>query len=106
MKYYFEAFKKYTDLKSSTKRKEYWLFMLINVIVFMIFQILGVYIKFPMLGYLYVIFSVFPVAAASVRRLVDAGKSKYWLFAALIFPIGTLMVVYFLCMKSKQKISK
>ena len=102
MKYYFDAFKRYTDLKGTTTRKEYWLFMLTNVLVFFVFQIFGVYINFPMLGYLYVIFTVFPVASASVRRLIDAGKTKYWLFAALIFPVGTLIVFYFLCMKTKK----
>ena len=102
MKYFFDAYKRYTDLKGRTNRKEYWLFMIINVLVFLVFQIAGVALGFPMLGYLYVIFSVFPVASASARRLIDAGKSKYWLFAALIFPIGTLAVLYFLCMKSKK----
>ena len=103
MKHYLDAFLKFSDLKNPTGRKEYWLFMIINVIVFLVFQIIGMAINFPMLGYLYVIFSVFPVASSSARRLIDAGKSKYWIFATLLFPVGTLIVLYFLCMKSIKK---
>lgn len=102
MKYYLNAFKNYADLKGRTTRKEYWLFMLTNILIFFIFQIIGVYINFPVLGYLYIIFSVIPLASSSARRLIDAGKSKLWSFATLLFPVGTLIVIYFLCLKSKK----
>ena len=103
MKYYFQAFKNYADLKGRIGRKEYWIFSLINIIVCFALQILGVAISFPMLGSLYIYVSVIPFASASARRLIDAGKSKYWLFASLVFPIGTLFVIWYLCLKSTDK---
>ena len=103
MKYYFQAFKNYADLNGRMGRKEYWLFSLVNIIVFFVFQIHGVAIDFPILGSLYVYVSVIPFASASARRLIDAGKSKFWLFAALVFPIGTAFVIWYLCMKSTDK---
>ncbi len=102
MKYYIDSFKNYANLKDRTTRKEYWLFMLTNILIFLIIQLIGVNINFPVLGYLYVIFSVIPVTSSSARRLIDAGKSKLWLFATLLFPVGTLIVVCFLCLKSRK----
>ena len=103
MKYYFQAFKDYADLNGRMGRKEYWIFSLVNVVICFIFQVVGVRINFPILGSLYMFVSVIPFASASARRLLDAGKSKLWLFVALVFPIGTLFVIYFLCMKSVDK---
>ncbi len=100
MKYYFQAFRDYADLKGRLGRKEYWIFSLINVIFCFALQVLGVAMDFPILGSLYVYIAVIPFASASARRLIDAGKSKYWLFASLVFPIGTLFVIYYLCLKS------
>ncbi len=106
MKYYFQAFKNYADLNGRMGRKEYWMFSLVNVIIGFALQVLGVAINFPFLGSLYIFVAVIPFASASARRLIDAGKSKLWLFASLIFPIGTLFVIYFLCMKSKDRSPK
>ena len=103
MKYYFQAFKNYADLNGKMGRKEYWIFSLINVVICFALQVLGVRINFPILGSLYMFIAVIPFASASARRLIDAGKSKLWLFAALVFPIGTLFVIYYLCMKSADK---
>ena len=102
MKYYFQAFRDYADLNGRMGRKEFWVFTLINVIICFILQVLGVKIGFPILGSLYLFVSVIPFASASARRLIDAGKSKLWLFVALFFPIGTLFVIYFLCLKSSD----
>ena len=103
MKYYLQAFKNYADLKGRMGRKEYWIFSLVNIVVCFALQVLGVAINFPILGSLYVYISVIPFASASARRLIDAGKSKYWLFAAIVFPIGTLFVIWYLCLKSTDK---
>lgn len=69
---YFEIFKQYKIFDGRLTRNEYWFFVLINIIISII---LG-FVWNP-LGILFLLFSLIPTAAASVRRIHDLNK-EFW----------------------------
>lgn len=106
--YYIDAIKHYVDFNGRTKRKDYWMFVLVNFII--IFAVLfvglvllsitieGVLSYFIMiilfiLSILYSGFILFPVLSISVRRLHDQDRSGFFLLFNLIPWIGNLGLV-------------
>lgn len=94
MDWYIGVWKKFAVFEGRARRKEYWLFCLINMFISMIFYIVDVFI-FPIL-FLIVIYDLailLPSLAVSVRRLHDLGKSGWWIFLCLIPIIGIIWLL-------------
>jgi uncharacterized membrane protein YhaH (DUF805 family) len=112
MDYYTGVFKKYADFSGRARRKEYWMFALINVIVSIIIGIidgvLGTRMEFGsgmsggigILGLIYTIVILVPSLALMVRRLHDTNRSGLWLFIVLIPFLGALVMLVFSLMDS------
>ena len=47
-----------------------------------------------------------PVISATVRRLHDIGKSGLFIFIALLPVIGDLVLIYFLCQDSEERLNE
>ena len=92
---------KYVDFKGRARRKEYWMFVLVYIILALIIgiieSILGIHFLSPIL-YLALLL---PSIAVGIRRLHDIGKSGWWILVALIPLIGTLYLLY-LMIKDSQ----
>jgi len=100
----FDALRKYAVFSGRAKRKEYWLFTLL----FIILEIVTVVIDGamgtldPMSGYgiisgLTTLGLLLPGIAVLVRRLHDIDQSGWWGLIALV-PIANLVLLVFLCM--------
>ncbi len=94
----FEALKKYAVFAGRARRKEYWLFILLYVICYMIaFFIdmaagtLAIFTSLVVLGLLV------PVISVSVRRLHDTDRSG-WFFLLGFVPIIGLVLLIFFCL--------
>ena len=75
--------KKYSDFESSSSRKEYWMFVLFNIV----FSSLA-YIISPKISMLYSLFIFIPaLAVVTVRRLHDLGKSGWMLLIISLNPL-------------------
>ena len=110
MNYYFKVFKQYADFNGRARRKEYWMFYLIQMLISLALSISILY-QFinsisngsseGMLGTLviylimiiYGIGSFIPALAVSVRRLHDIGRSGLWLFIYLIPIVGFIWLL-------------
>jgi uncharacterized membrane protein YhaH (DUF805 family) len=87
MKYYFLALQKYADFKGRATRKEFWYFVLFNIL----FGYTILLISFPiiqneyyMIPYIiYILGLLVPGLAIGVRRMHDAGKSGWFLLIPL-----------------------
>jgi uncharacterized membrane protein YhaH (DUF805 family) len=108
MSWYLAALKKYTDFSGRARRKEYWYFMLFNVIFLIVATILDNLFKttFENLGYgwfylLYALAVLLPGIALVVRRLHDVGKSGWWYFIALIPLVGGIWLLVLMCTDSQ-----
>lgn len=103
MEWYLNAFKKYTVFSGRARRKEFWMFVLFNVI----FSIVAVVIDnmlglandntgYGVLSGLYSLAIILPSLAIEIRRLHDIGKSGWWIFIALIPLVGSIWLLVLL----------
>ena len=84
----------YVDFRGRATRKQFWLFMLFNLIIGIIFAILGsinnsIGTLFNVLALIYDLAMLLPYLAISVRRLHDINLSGWWLLLSFI-PGGLL----------------
>ena len=101
----FEAFIKYAEFSGRSCRKEYWLFMLMLIIVAMVCALIDISIDTfneeigtGVFGIIFSLLMFIPYFAVSVRRLHDTDRSGWWMLAAVI-PIIGLIVLVFMCLK-------
>ena len=113
MNYYINAFKQYADFKGRARRKEFWYFVLFNIIVSFILGfvdgILGLADKqsgIGLLGGLYLLAVLIPSLAIEVRRLHDTNRSGWFILIAFIPIIGGFILLYFLVQDSNPSENK
>lgn len=93
--YYFEVIKKYAVFKGRSSRKEYWMFVLINILIYIgiafIEGLLGINSdgERGVLSVIYQIFIFIPSLAVTVRRMHDVDKSDWY----IIIPIYNLILL-------------
>jgi uncharacterized membrane protein YhaH (DUF805 family) len=104
MKWYLNVLKKYVTFSGRARRKEFWMFVLFNIIFGIIASILDNVFGLAKMttingiatynaGVISIIYSVavlLPSLAVAVRRLHDIGKSGGWIFINLIPLIGSI----------------
>jgi uncharacterized membrane protein YhaH (DUF805 family) len=102
MDYYLKVLKNYAVFKGRARRKEYWLFVLFNVLAVLLLSlvdnILGTYdekSKAGLIGSIYSLAVIIPSIAVSIRRLHDTDKSGWWLLLHLIPLFGSLVLLIF-----------
>ncbi|MDT3405257.1 DUF805 domain-containing protein [Mucilaginibacter terrae] len=88
MNWYFTVLQKYAQFSGRARRKEYWMFALINIIASFIIGFITGLINFPALYYIYSIAILLPSIAVGVRRMHDVGKSGWF----LLIPIYNLIL--------------
>ena len=120
MKWYIKVLKNYANFKGRARRKEYWMFVLINFIIYIAFMILIIIIEvisgviyvsdlkiiitslmtlftvtpFSVILSLYVLAILVPSLAVSVRRLHDIGKSGWFILISLIPIVGNFILIF------------
>ena len=122
MNWYLEVLKKYAVFDGRARRKEYWFFILFNILISMALGFIdqwtdnivhetdlgslsgGNYIGF--LGVLSGIYSLgvmIPAMAVSVRRLHDTDRSGWWLLINFVPVIGAFVFFYFMVLESNPE---
>ena len=101
MHWYLDVLKKYTAFGGRARRQEYWMFVLFHVIVAVVLLVAETMAGGPGILYaLYLIGTILPSLAVSVRRLHDTGRSGWWLLLSLV-PFGSIVVFIFTVMDSQ-----
>jgi uncharacterized membrane protein YhaH (DUF805 family) len=108
MNWYVEALKKYAVFSGRSRRKEYWFFVLFNVLASIVLAAIdGATGSFNpetgmgTLGTIYALAVLLPSLAVSVRRLHDTGRSGWWLLIGLVPVIGAIVLLVFMVQDSK-----
>lgn len=70
MNYYLECFKKYATFAGRARRKEYWMFVLFNMIAMVICMIIDALLTAGILTILYSLAVIIPSISVCVRRLL------------------------------------
>jgi len=103
MHWYLDVLKsKYAQFSGRSRRMEYWMFVLINVLI----SIALVVVDFmagtmssaglPLISGLYSLAVLIPSLAVLIRRLHDTDRSAWWLLILLIPLIGSFVLLVFL----------
>ena len=104
MNWYLDVVKNhYADFKGRARRKEYWMFVLINLAIAMVLSIIGGLFKAPGISAIYTLAVLVPSMAVGVRRLHDIGKSGWMLLGGLIPLLGGLYLIYLCCLDGEKK---
>ena len=106
MNWYLKVLKEhYLDFNGRARRKEYWMFVLINALISWSFSLLDLAIGsnvFFLLSVVYSLLVVIPSLAVTVRRLHDVGKSG-WFYLLIFLPIiGWIWLLVLFCTDSEH----
>ena len=93
---------KYATFSGRAARKEYWMFVLWNIIVAILISILDTAIGSTIPYWIYFLAIIIPSIALGVRRLHDTGHSGWWMFIGLIPLLGGLIILFWLIEDSAQ----
>lgn len=109
MNWYLKVLKQYADFNGRARRKEYWMFVLFNmifsIVAMILDNILGIAIGgigYGLLYGLYVLAVLIPSIAVAVRRLHDIGKSGWMILISLIPLIGAIWLLVLLVTDSNS----
>ncbi|MDF2479638.1 MAG: hypothetical protein K0S24_5121 [Sphingobacterium sp.] len=92
----------YANFNGRARRKEYWMFVLANLLIGVVFGILGqIASLFSYISGLISLALLIPSIAVAVRRLHDTNKSGWFLLLALI-PFVNLYLIYLLVIEGDK----
>ncbi|HCY2327231.1 TPA: DUF805 domain-containing protein [Escherichia coli] len=99
MQWYLSVLKNYVGFSGRARRKEYWMFTLINAIVGAIINVIQLILglELPYLSMLYLLATFLPVLALAIRRLHDTDRSGTWALLFFVPFIGWLVLLVFFC---------
>lgn len=99
------------DFSGRATRREYWLPTLYNVLISVALLILGFILSlsglffgviFMILISLFGLATFIPDLSCGIRRLHDTGRSGWWYLIGLIPWVGGIILLIFLCQRSKS----
>jgi len=106
MNWYIEVLKNYATFTGRARRKEYWMFVLVNCLVVAGLVIIESVIRgdnsgTAILANLYLLAVLLPTLAVAVRRLHDTNRSGWWLLVSFIPLVGAIVLLIFLVSDSQ-----
>jgi len=97
MNWYLEVLKKYAVFTGRARRKEYWMFFLLSLIItFALAFIEGLVGSPGVIGVVYSLATLIPGLAVTVRRLHDTDRSGGYFLLAFVPLIGLIVLLVFL----------
>ena len=110
MNWYLDVLKKYAQFGGRARRKEYWFFVLFNMLISIALTIidgltgtLNAESGVGLLSGIYALAVLIPSIAVGFRRLHDTGRSAWWLLILFIPLIGIIVLLIFLVQDSKEE---
>ena len=107
MNWYLEVLKKYAVFQGRARRKEYWLFVLFNLIVTVVLVAVDGAIGtthmqggIGVLSGIYMLAVLLPAIGVGVRRLHDTNRTGWWLLIGLVPLVGAIVLIVFLVLDS------
>ena len=109
MEWYLKCLKEYFNFSGRARRKEFWMFVLFNMIFMVGFAVLDTLLDLalPVVGYgplstIYYLCVLIPNIAVGVRRLHDIGKSG-WFYLLAFIPFVNFLLLIWACQEGERK---
>jgi uncharacterized membrane protein YhaH (DUF805 family) len=105
MNWYLKVLRNYVNFTGRARRKEYWMFVLISLLITIALVFIDTGGKEPepdqflLISTLYSIAVFLPTLAVIVRRLHDTGRTGWWILIGII-PLLNLVLLVFMCLDS------
>jgi len=103
MNWYLEVLNKYAVFEGRARRKEYWSFVLFNVLISIALGVIdrltgnvNLETGLGLLSGIYGLGVMIPGMAVSVRRLHDTDRSGWWLLITFVPVLGAIVFFYFM----------
>ncbi|NCA70490.1 MAG: DUF805 domain-containing protein [Sphingobacteriia bacterium] len=102
MHWYLKALKQYATFQGRARRREFWTFTLINVVIIIALSILDMALGtvepqsgLGMLSAIFILAILLPSLGVQIRRLHDINKSGWWVLIGLVPMVGSLVLLVF-----------
>jgi uncharacterized membrane protein YhaH (DUF805 family) len=110
MNWYIKVIQNYTNFKGRARRKEYWMFILINILITIALSYTDTIVHFnnpfvsgvSALQSVYALAVLMPGIAVFVRRMHNIGKSGFWFFIVFVPIIGWIWLIVLLTTEGKS----
>ncbi|MEW7313415.1 DUF805 domain-containing protein [Buttiauxella gaviniae] len=105
MDWYFKVLRNYVGFSGRARRKEFWMFILVNLVLTAVLTILDKMLGLRiakdegLLTTIYGVLIFLPYWAVQFRRLHDTDRSAWWLLLLLIPLVGWLIILAFNCQR-------
>lgn len=88
----------YANFEGRARRKEYWMFLLFNMIASLLCFIADIGLMMAVgiggLNLLYMLGVLIPSVAVTVRRLHDTGRSGWWILVGFVPFVGLILLAF------------
>ncbi|KOP74934.1 DUF805 domain-containing protein [Priestia megaterium] len=102
MKWYLHVLKNYATFQGRATRKEYWMFVLFNFIMWCVLSAIELITDMPpFLRIVYLVAVFIPSLAVTARRLHDIGRSSWWYLINFVPVIGGIWLLILFCKRSE-----
>ena len=99
---YVNMFRNYINFTGRTRRRDFWMAVLVNFVITLILSILTRFLSvFGVVQTIYGLAILLPFLALWARRLHDINMSAWFLLLNLIPGIGSIILLVFACMDSQ-----
>jgi uncharacterized membrane protein YhaH (DUF805 family) len=109
MNYFLRGLRQYSIFAGRASRKEYWMFILVYLIIAVLIEVLeivlmtfgGGKIWYLLISDLYYLAMLYPLLTAGVRRLHDIGRQGRWMLLLLVPLLGWVWLIDLFCRDSE-----
>lgn len=99
MNWFVAVVKKYAVFSGRARRKEYWMFALVYLLIAIVLGLLdGMLGGAGVLGAVFAIALLLPSLGVTVRRLHDTDRSGWWVLVGFIPFVGWIVILVFMCL--------
>lgn len=109
MNWFVQALKQYATFSGRARRPEYWYFVLIYLLIFIVLSIADAITGsfdadtgIGLLGGLFALGMLVPWLAVGARRLHDTDRSGWWLLLVLLPVIGPVVLLVFALLRGTE----
>jgi uncharacterized membrane protein YhaH (DUF805 family) len=91
------VFERYAQFEGRAGRAEYWWFVLANILISIVLNVLAQATDlFSLLSFVVTLALLVPGLAVAIRRLHDTSRSGWWLLISLVPLVGVIILIVFL----------